>query len=445
MNYYDQRISEAEQQIIGLQNEPASEARDAQLESLFTELAGNRYTRLDVLRQLANAQARMSELGTAAPSANGIDTAVVVDEALVPTAPLPQQHMQRVLLALGASMLLGIGIALLLEYLDYTVKTPEALEALYQAPVQGVISITSRKYMKKQHGPLVSLTNSRSPTAEAFRALRTGLQVAHLERPLRSLLVTSAGPGEGKTFVAANLAVTLAQSGSRVILVDTDLRKPRLHQVFELTRDIGFTNLVVNQQHALIDGLHKTSIKNLRVMTSGVVPPNPAELLTSQRAAELMQQLADQADIIIYDSPPAATVTDAAILAQRVDGVLQVVWAGQTRITHVLRCKAVLEHVGAKMLGTVLNQVKVADLGYSSYYYYYGYYEEQGDASNGSVWKYLLAGGKPKRKRRSIEMVESSNGGNGSNGSNSSNGSVLVDAAHTEHTSANGVESTHQR
>jgi capsular exopolysaccharide synthesis family protein len=240
------------------------------------------------------------------------------------------------------------------------------------------------------------------------------VQVANLGRPVRSLLITSAGPGEGKTFVAANLAVSLAQSGSRVILVDTDLRKPRLHQGFEIPRDLGFTNLVVNQQYNVVDALHKTDTKNLRVMTCGVVPPNPAELLTSQRAEELMKRLGEHADIVIYDSPPAATVTDASIIAQRVDAVIQVVWAGHTRINHILRCKAVMEHVGATILGTVLNQVKTPDLGYYSYYYYYGYYQENGYTTNGYSWKNLLPGRKKKRKRRSIET--SVNGTNDTSG-----------------------------
>jgi capsular exopolysaccharide synthesis family protein len=224
--------------------------------------------------------------------------------------------------------------------------------------------------------------------------------------------VTSAGPGEGKTFVAANLAASLAHSGIRVILVDTDLRKPRLHQAFELSRNIGFTNLLVNQEYDLEDGLRQTSIKNLRVMTCGIVPPNPAELLASQRTEALMKRLADQADIVIYDSPPAATVTDATILAQHTDAVIQVVWAGHTRINHILRCKAVLEHVGATMLGTVLNQVKITDLGYSSYYYYYSYYQENGHTTNGASWKKLLPGRKKKRRAQSVELIahQSTNG-----------------------------------
>jgi capsular exopolysaccharide synthesis family protein len=407
--------------VLDLQNEPESPARDRELEALFEELANLRYTRIDILRQLTEAQTSKSELigSTSSP----LDTAVVVDEALRPVTSLPRNDVQRILIAIGMGMMVGVGLAFLLEYIDYTFKTPEALESIYALPVLGIISVTPRKFFKKQRAPLVSLLDSRSPTAEAFRALRTGVQVANLSTPLQSILVTSAGPGEGKTFIAANLAASLALSGNRVILVDTDLRKPRLHQVFELSRDVGFTNLVVNKRHNVIDSLHTTKVRNLQVMTCGIVPPNPSELLASQRVEELMKQLSEQADIVIYDSPPATTVTDAAIIAQRVDAVIQVVWAGHTRINHVLRCKAVLEHVGATILGTVLNQVKTSDLGYPSYYYYYSYDPENGHTTNGSLWKKLLPGRKRKRRYQNAEIVESLNG---------TNGTSIVDDEQTE-------------
>jgi capsular exopolysaccharide synthesis family protein len=233
---------------------------------------------------------------------------------------------------------------------------------------------------------------------------------------LRSILITSAGPGEGKTFVAANLAASLAQSGRKVILVDTDLRKPRLHQAFNLERGVGFTNLVVNQQETLEAALQETPIRNLRVLTCGVVPPNPSELLHSWRTLHLMDQIKEHADVVIYDSPPAATVTDASVLASHVDGVIQVIWAGETRINLVLRCKAVLEQVGANILGPVLNQVTVSDLGYSYYYYYYGNYE-QTNGSSRRWWQRLVPGQRKKYKKQQTidpdayyQAVESPNG-----------------------------------
>jgi capsular exopolysaccharide synthesis family protein len=306
-------------------------------------------------------------------------------------------------------------MAFLLEYLDYTVKTPEDLESIYGLPVQGVISVTPTQYFKKQKLLLISLLNSRTPTAESFRALRTGIQLASLKTPVHSILVTSAAPGEGKTFIAANLAASLAQIGHRVILVDTDLRRPRLHEVFKLSREFGFTNLIVNQEHKLTDAIQETSIKKLGVITCGIVPPNPAELLSSIRSTDLIKKLADQADIVIYDSPPAATVTDATILAQHVDAAIQVVWAGHTRVEHVLRCKAVLEHTGVRILGTVLNQVKSSDLGYSAYYYYSSYSLNDAKSANGyrSFWRKWVPGRKRKHYPQSVNTVGSTNADNG--------------------------------
>ncbi|NJN67628.1 MAG: CpsD/CapB family tyrosine-protein kinase [Chloroflexaceae bacterium] len=292
-----------------------------------------------------------------------------------------------------------------MEYLDYTAKTPETLDRIYGLPTQGVIGTVDRK--NGNGTPLVTLFDSLSSVSEAFRTLRTNVHLAGVRQPVQTLLVTSAGPGEGKTFVASNLAVSLALNGSRVILVDVDLRKPSLHKVFSLSRETGFTNLVVNPQQNLDGFLQPTPVANLHVLTSGPIPPNPVELLDTPQARQLMQHLKEHADIVIYDTPPVATVTDASIVAQRVDAVIQVVWAGQTRINLVQRSKDILEHVGARILGPVLNKVKISDLGYYSYYYSYGYYNQ-----NGNIRKHrtglsrLLPRRKHERKGRTAERME---------------------------------------
>jgi len=389
-----------------------------------------------------------------------LDTAVVVDAAPLPGGPLPSRQLQSILIALLASLTIGAAIAFLLEYLDYTIKTPEALDAVYGIPAQGVIGLVAgQRGQAAGQYQLVTANDPHSPIAEAFRALRTSVQVAGMSQPIHSLLITSAGPGEGKTFVAANLAVSLAQNGLRVILVDADLRRPRVHHVFDLSRETGLTNLIVSQPVSLAPALRPqvrmvferarnsealrrryqdpshsgkpklpfdrlgeflnevesddpevlasiaelrralaqpdepvrylqdTQIENLRVLACGPIPPNPAELLGSPRAAQVMQVLGDYADIVIYDSPPAATVTDAAVLAVKVDAVLQVVRAGVTRIDVLRRCRATLAQVGARILGPVLNQVRQSDMGYYKNYYANEYYGE-GDQS-----------AKPKHKR----------------------------------------------
>lgn len=366
LDYYNDQIINLQTQIAELQQAPPSEETAQTILELRGELVRFLTLRVEVLGNYAQTQVA---LATPTESEPDVDTLVVVDAAALPTAPLPFDTPERTMLAVAASLLLGIALAFVLEYLDYTVKTPEALDSIYGLPTQTVIGLVSGKSRRGKDQPsLVTMKDPRSPTAEAFRALRTGIQVAGLASPLRSLLVTSAKPAEGKTFVSANLAVSLAQNGTRVILVDTDLHKPELHLLFGLAREPGFTNLVFQPQVSISSFLQRTGIENLRVLTCGTIPPNPADLLGSSRAAEVMEQLEEFADIVIYDSPPAAAVTDALVIASRVDAVLQVVLAGDTRIELVRRCKAVLERVGARILGPVLNGVSRSDWGYQAYY-----------------------------------------------------------------------------
>lgn len=371
--YYDNQIEQTETEIARLEQQVG--ATQEQLDTLRSQLPDLRYARIDVQTRLTDAHTSQE-----ASHRQPVDTAVVLDWAMLPEKPVSRQLLQRTLLATIVGLMLGVGITFLLEYIDYTVKTPEELDAVYEMPTQGVIGMVGNPRNTDRAARLVTLTDTRSPAAETFRALRTVVQVAGLHAPIHSLLVTSAGPGEGKTFVAANLAVALAQSGKRVIIVDTDLRKPTMHHFFGLASNPGFTNMVIRHMENpdLDNFLLPTTVKNLWVLPCGKIPSQPAELLGTRQAIELMQELTKRADIVIYDSPPVATVTDAAVLAQRVDAVLHVVWAGQTRINVIQWSKATLERVGARILGPVLNRVHHSDLGYYTYYYSYGYYYGNG-------------------------------------------------------------------
>ena len=405
LEYYAQQIEGLQAQIAELERKPRSEEIDQRILSLRQDLSHNQSLRVEVLSSLAQTQASLA----ASEGVQSVDTAVVVDEATLPIEPLPRKVPQYILFALAASLGLGVGLAFLLEYLDYTVKTPEELDAVYGMATLGVIGVIEggdRGGARREQ--IVALTNPRSPIAEAFRSLRTNIQFANPGKQVRSLLITSAGPSEGKTLTAANLAVSLAGGGSRVILVDTDLRKPCLHRLFELPKEPGFTNLVIDQKddpsggasgQAFEDYLRRTEVENLWVLPCGTVPPNPAELLGSPRAAQVMEQLKEHADVVVYDSPPAATVTDAVVLSSRVDAVLQVVLAGRTRRDLVLRGKSVLEKVGARILGPVLNRVSLSDLGYY-YYYYYGYYRDGHQPDEQSVLHRLRRRLLPRRHRR---------------------------------------------
>lgn len=213
---------------------------------------------------------------------------------------------------------------------------------------------------------LVTLADPRSPVAEAYRSLRTNLEFSSLDKPLRTMIVTSAAPEEGKSTVLANLAVVMAQAGRQVILVDCDLRRPVLHELFGVSNHTGLTTALLDEAAAELP-LRETSVPGLRLLPSGPLPPNPAELLDSRRMAELIQTLREQADIVLFDAPPVIAVADAAILASKVDGVLLVINAGVTKREHAQRAKAALERVNARLVGTVLNNVEL-DMSLYGYY-----------------------------------------------------------------------------
>jgi capsular exopolysaccharide synthesis family protein len=214
----------------------------------------------------------------------------------------------------------------------------------------------------------------KSPISEAFRALRTNLEFRSLDKPLKSLVVTSSLPEEGKSTVAANLAIAMAQAGKRVILVDTDLRRPSLAKLFSLDAARGFTTVLLNREdrgRALDEVLQPTMVPQLRVLTSGPLPPNPAELLASESMIALLRDLEARADLVIFDSPPLGPLTDAVVLSARVSGTLLVVRASSTRRTLVTNSINMVRKVNGTVLGTVLNMVHLKGISNYSYYYYY--------------------------------------------------------------------------
>jgi non-specific protein-tyrosine kinase len=220
---------------------------------------------------------------------------------------------------------------------------------------------------------LAAWEEPKSAAAEAFRALRTNIQFASPDKPVHTILATSTSPDDGKSTTVANLAVTFAAAGSPTILVDADLRRPHLHQIFGLPNDAGLTTLIASMsrggESAQVElPLQETQVPNLRVLTSGPVPPNPAEMLASQKMAEVLALLRARADYVLIDTPPVIAVTDAAVLAPRVDGVLLVVNAGKTKRDLAVKARDVLQQVNANVLGVVLNNAKVD----KSAYEYYG-------------------------------------------------------------------------
>lgn len=215
---------------------------------------------------------------------------------------------------------------------------------------------------------LITKTNPKSPISEQYRTIRTNIQFSVADRPLRSIMVTSSAPAEGKSTTVANLAVVFAQQGKKVLLIDADLRKPTVHYTFRKDNHIGLTN-VLTKQATLQTAMKETDVENLFVLTSGPIPPNPAELLGSAAMEELLAEAYDQFNVVLFDTPPVLAVTDAQILANQCDGTILVVYSGKTDIEAAQKAKELLLAAKGKLLGVVLNQKKQKE---SNYYYYYG-------------------------------------------------------------------------
>ncbi len=202
---------------------------------------------------------------------------------------------------------------------------------------------------------LITLTDPRSPASEAYRTLRTNLTFAALDKPLETLVVTSPAPDEGKSSVLANLAVAMAQGERRTILVDADLRRPALHEIFGSGNERGLTTMIVEQAALDDPPLTDVGVDNLWLVSSGPLPPNPADILGSRKMEQVIAALKARADIVLFDAPPVVAVTDAAVLGTKVDGLLLVICAGRTRREHAQRAQELLERVHVRVVGSVLN------------------------------------------------------------------------------------------
>jgi len=281
------------------------------------------------------------------------------------------------LLSFGA----GIGLAFLLDYLDDSVRTAEDVSRHLGLPTLALIphylSVEKRALLPSKNGApaattqtsLITLEDQRSPIAEAYRHLRTSLLFSSAGKPPQTILVTSSQPSEGKTTTAVNTAITLAQSGADVVIIDCDLRRPRLHSHFNLENSAGITNYLSGDKNTenLIQSC--PDLPALRVITSGPIPPNPAELLSSNEMRNLLTFLTGRFKHVVIDSPPAISFTDAAILSTLVDGVVLVAMANKSSMHLMRQFKQRMGNIGARIYGVVLNGLQV---GSQDYYYYYG-------------------------------------------------------------------------
>lgn len=301
----------------------------------------------------------------------------------VPKSAVGPPRLRNVLIGFVLSLVAGIGLAFLLDFLDDTVKSLDDIDRYIHLPALAMIPAgrgpVSRLKGLPQPNPetsdstaLAMIDDVRSPIAESYRHLRTSLLLSSAGQPPRTILVTSSQPSEGKTTTAINTAFMLAQTGAEVLIIDCDLRRPRLHTQFEVSNAKGLTTWLSGEKNldALLQVYAKTP--NLKILTSGPVPPNPAELLGSEEMRRLLGQLSERFAHIIIDSPPAISFTDASILSTMVDGVMLVVHGGRSSRAVVRRAKQQLLDVGAHIFGVVLNNVKLE----TQDYYYSGYYSE---------------------------------------------------------------------
>lgn len=218
--------------------------------------------------------------------------------------------------------------------------------------------------------PIITHVNPKSPISEAYRTLRTNIEFSAVDGQVKVIMMTSAGPGEGKSTSISNLAVAYAQADKKVLLIDADLRKPTMHHTFQKSNRSGLTSILTSQI-TWKEAIQNTSIPNLDILTSGPIPPNPSEIVSSQRMHTLLNELRDRYDVILIDTPPALAVTDAQIIATRCDGVILVIDSGKVKRDAALKVKQNLEHVKARILGVILNNVNRQSRD-SYYYYYYG-------------------------------------------------------------------------
>jgi polysaccharide biosynthesis transport protein len=304
-----------------------------------------------------------------------IPNLIQVEPASAPLKPIRPRVILNTVLAGIVGLLLILGVIILIEYLDDTIKTPEEAIIKMNIPVIGLIA---RIKSQKQDVPFV-FENPRSPVTEAFRTLRTNIQFASVEKPIQTILITSPTPGEGKTLIAANLAVVMAQGGKRVILADFDLRKPQIHKLMGRSNRLGLSDLFIRDPLTLDGVLKPWQDMPLSVITSGGLPPNPAELLSSGKLKQILEGLKRQADVIIIDTPPVIAVTDSVILAAQSDAVILIVEPKRTRIGIALRALEQLKRANARVIGLVFNDVILGSTGYysSEYYYHYAYHYEE--------------------------------------------------------------------
>ncbi len=389
------------------------EAKQAELALLFSarQIA-------DMQIQISALQAKQTSLQNnyasllTSSQQGAINSLSVFEPATLPSQPIGPNPTTIIVAAAIFGFVLGAAAAYLLEFLDDTIKTPEDVSIVVDLPTLAGIAVYEVK--KEDKYEVVTQTMPRSPISEAYRTLRTAILFANVDRPTCSILITSANPSEGKSSTVANLGVVMAQAGHRVLIVDADLRRPVQHTIFGIgSNNYGLTNLLVQMlisedsenpdkdHHERLEGaIHETTQRALYLLTSGSLPPNPAELVGSAKMKSLLETLSELFDYIIIDGPPTLAVTDPVVLSTRADSVLLVSSAGSTRRNQLQAAVEQLHEVKANVIGIVLNRVSAKTSGYYYYNYYSTSYFQEDESGGGESQN------KRRRKQKSASTGE---------------------------------------
>jgi capsular exopolysaccharide synthesis family protein len=373
------------------QEKSLKESLESQEQRLLT--LNQKKTKYDILKREVESNeelyngllSRMKEIGVAAGAEE--NNIAVIDDARTPQQPAAPNMTLNASLALFLGVFGGTGIAFLLQFLDNTVRRPEDLEQIAQLPSLGLVPQAKQgrgrraKDVDSQALALYSRTHPQAEFSESFRSLRTSLMFSSPEGMPGRLLVASPGPGEGKTTSVTNLGCVLAQNGERVLMVDADLRKPRLHRVFGIGQVPGLTERIARRDLSRMNCVHPTNVENLYVLPSGTIPPNPAELLGPERLSGLLDELGQFFDHLILDTAPVLGLADALVLSRSADGVMLVASGGRTTKESLRYAVGRLRQVRAPLLGATLNNVDLSSPDYS--YYTSNYYYAYGDSKEG--------------------------------------------------------------
>ncbi len=426
--FVDSQLEQLQVRIVETQDEIAQNQDD--LAGLFSarEIANkeNQINALDT--KLYTLQSNYAALlaTTQQGAANALS---ILEPASIPLEPVSSQLIVNMLVAAVVGLVLAAGGAYLIDFLDDSIKDGEDAAQLLGIPT---LATVPELLAAEEHQKLVMLYTTPHPAAEAYRMLRTNLQFTSVDRPIRMLLVTSPAPEDGKSLTAANLAAAYTRAGKRVILIDADLHRPSQQRFFQLRNNWGLTLALFDNHMSINHLLQETTIPGLQIMTTGPLPPNPAELLGSRRMQEILIELRDQADMVIIDSPPISAVSDALILASQCDGVLLVVKADKTSRALARKSLNTLRQVKAAVIGSVYNGVDENSSDYT-YDYTYTYYDTEPEESTATLYTDGLANGNG--------HTNGNGNGNGSGNANGSNG--YLNGYANGHTNGNGKSYDH--